>query len=733
MNSYLALIRMDLRLALRQKSVLFFNYLFPVIFLVTFAQILHGDRGGAMTQVVTMVTILGILGNGLFGAGMRAVQEREANVLRRYKVTPITPAPILIAATIVGWILFMPFVVFMFALSHFVYGMPWPSSMLSIFLFISLGIMAFRAIGMILASVANSMQESQIVVQLIYLPMLLLSGATFPSSLFPSWLLTITQFLPATYLVSGMQGMMLRGENVLANGQAAMALILTVVLGLFISYKLFRWEKEEKIKSSAKLWIFAVLLPFFVLGAWQAHTKQNVEKTKILARQMARSESYLIRGARIFVGNGKIIETGAILIKHGKIVEIYEGVGPDPKAVSATPIEAAGKTLLPGLIDVHIHLAAPGGFYSDMTKYDPIKEMERHLAAYLYSGVTTVKSVGDPLDSVLKVRSVVNSGEKMGSELFTCGPLFTAQGGHGTEYFKFLPQSMRTQAEAQFVRIPATADQARAQVNDLKTAGVDGIKAIMESGGGSSVFNRLDVTFLDVIVQQAHVDGLPASVHTGDVRDITDALAAGADSIEHGSFRDEIPDALFNQMVAQKTYYDPTLSVGEAFRDFAAGKTDLLKRSLVQQVGPAALLEETEKAIASDDTKEIRERLGNYPMNLQTGTQNLLNAYKHGVMLVTGSDAGNYLVIHGPTVQHEVELWVKAGIPPSIALQAATYNAAKLLRAENQIGLIQKGYDADLLLVDGNPLDDITAIERVSGVFFKGENIDRSGLFDQDN
>ncbi len=733
MKSYIAIIEMDLKLALRQKSVIFFNYLFPLIFLITFGQILHGDRGGAMTQVVTMVTILGILGNGLFGAGMRAVQEREANVLRRYKVTPITPAPILVAATVVGWILFMPFVMFMYAVAHFAYGMPWPRSFLSIFLFISLGIMAFRAIGMILASVANSMQESQIIVQLIYLPMLLLSGATFPSSLFPAWLLTLTQFLPATYLVSGMQGMMLRGEGLLANYQAALALILTIALGLFISYKLFRWEKEEKIKGSSKLWILGILLPFFALGLWQAHTRQNFEKTKILARQLARSENYLIRGARIFVGNGKVIESGAILIKHGKIVEVYEGAGPDAKSVSANPIEAAGKTVLPGLIDVHIHLAAPGGFYPDNYKFDPTAEMERHLAAYLYSGVTAVRSVGDPLDTVLKVRQIANSGEKLGAYLYTCGPLFTAQGGHGTEYFKSLPPSMREQMQAQFVRIPKDAADATRMVDELKNDGIDCVKAVMESGGGSTVYNRLDVSLLDAVVKQAHADGLPAAVHTGDTRDVTDAIAADANSIEHGSFRDEIPPDLFAKMVAQQIFYDPTLSVSEAFRDFAAAKPDLLKRSLVQQVGPSNLLAETEKQMASDDTKEMRDRLAKFPIDLKIGTKNLLDAYHQGVTLVTGSDAGNFLVIHGPTVQHEVELWVSAGIPTAVALQAATYNAARVLRADDHIGLIQPGHDADLLLVDGNPLEDINAIERVSDVFFKGEKIDRSGLFEQSN
>jgi len=732
MKSYIALVQLDLKLALRQKSVLFFNYMFPLIFFVVFAQAMHGDRGNAMTQVLTMVVIIGVLGNGLFGAGVRAVQERESNVLRRYKVTPITAAPILIAATIVGWILFMPFVVIMFCAAHFAYGMPWPERTGSILLFVTLAILAFRAIGMILAAVANSMQESQILVQLVYLPMLFLSGATFPTSMFPGWLLILTQFLPATYLVSGLEGMMLRQESLVANGFPALALLITMFVGLFISYKLFRWEKEEKIRGSAKLWVGAVMVPFIVLGLWQAHSKQNVAKTKMLNRQLARGETFLIRGARVFVGDGKVIESGAVLVRGGKIVEVYEGEGPDPKMLKATPIEAAGKTVLPGLIDVHVHLVATGGFYPDMSHYDPESQMLRNLAAYLYSGVTAVRSVGDPLGLVLKARSSVNNGERLGAELFTCGPLFTAQGGHGTEYFKDMPANIRQQAEAKFTRIPTTPDEARRQVDELKHSDVDCIKAILESGGGSRVFNRLDSAIFQAIAQEAHTQELPLAVHTGDVRDVSDAVYAGADSIEHGSFREAIPDSLFQQMVSKKIFYDPTLSVGEAFKAFAAGKTDLLKRSLVQQVGPTDLIDGTQKAMASADTATIRDRVGQFPINPETGTQNLLRAYKDGVILVTGSDAGNYLVFHGPTVQHELALWVRAGIPPMVALQAATYNAARLLRGENHIGSIRVGNDADLLLVDGNPLDDITAVERISLVIFKGEQLDRSDLFSQE-
>src|SRR5882724_12354251 len=168
MKSYLALISLDLRLALRQKSVIFFRSLLPLVFFFIFAKAFHAERGAQIAQVIAMVTVIGTLGSGLFGAGMRAVMEREMNILRRYKVTPISPLPLLVASVLTGWILFMPNILLMLALAHFIYGMPWPVTWFSLFLFVAVGIIAFRSIGLILASVANSMQESQILIQLVY-------------------------------------------------------------------------------------------------------------------------------------------------------------------------------------------------------------------------------------------------------------------------------------------------------------------------------------------------------------------------------------------------------------------------------------------------------------------------------------------------------------------------------------------------------------------------------------
>jgi imidazolonepropionase-like amidohydrolase/ABC-type multidrug transport system permease subunit len=732
LKAFLAHAEINLKLTYRDKTVIFFNYLFPLIFFFIFAQLFHAEQGGAIIQVLTMVLSIGILGTGFFGAGIRAVQDRESNVLRRFKVAPMSAAPMLVASLLTGVLNFLPSAVLLILLSHYIYGMEFPEQTASLLVFVSLGVLAFRGLGLIIASVVNSAQESQIVIQLLYFPMLFLSGTTIPVTLLPNWVQLVVQFIPLTYVVNGMQAIVGRNETLLSNLPAVGALLLTTVLATFLAVKLFRWEKEEKIAGSAKLWLVAVLAPFLILGAYQAHNRESIVQSKLLARQFLQSHTLLIRGARIFVGDGRVIESGAVLIKNGKIEHVYEGEAPDPKDLRAEAVDAAGKTVLPGLIDVHVHLISPGGFSESADAYTASKTMPRALAAYLYSGITAVKSAGDPLNDILRTRMLVNSGERLGAELFAVGPMFTAKGGHGTEYFRNIPEAYRKAAEDQTVRTPATQAEARQQVDALKQAGVDGIKAILETGQGGVVFERMDVAILAAVAAEARAKKLPIVVHTGDARDVADALFAGANGIEHGSSREEIPAALFQQMKDAGVYYDPTLSVWESFTDIANGSREPLDRPLVLQSAPFGLIESSKKFLQSENGRIMRESIQRYGVDLGVAKRNLMAAWQAGVTLVTGSDAGNPLVLHGPTIEREVELWVEAGLPPAVALQAATFNSARLLGASDRIGLIQDGREANLLIVDGNPLKDIKQIESVQAVFLKGEHISRPELFDQE-
>jgi imidazolonepropionase-like amidohydrolase len=158
-----------------------------------------------------------------------------------------------------------------------------------------------------------------------------------------------------------------------------------------------------------------------------------------------------------------------------------------------------------------------------------------------------------------------------------------------------------------------------------------------------------------------------------------------------------------------------SLTLAEALR----GKTAYLDRSLVAQVSSRDLIEKLKRTAQV----ETNDAFGS--------AEKLMEWFRTGKPLLLGTDAGRSLLTHGPSVQRELELWVASGVPPEAALLAATGNASTALHAGTYLGQVRKGYDADLLLVDGNPLEDIFALERVSEVFVRGERVDRASLLDQ--
>ena len=724
MRAYLANIKINLRLTFRDRTALIFSYAFPLMFFFLFGQMMGAAQGsGISRQVVGSVLLIGVLGNGFFGGGLRAVQDRELGILRRFKVAPTSPLPFLVSSLVVGLTTYLPSAVLLLILGHFIYGMPVPDRPLTLLAFLAVGMLAFRSIGLIIASVVNSMQESQILIQMLYLPMLFLSGSTFPISMMPTWLQILSQFLPASHLFAGIQGILIRGESFGEQSKSLSALALTAVVATFIALKLFRWEKEEVVKPAARLWLAAALLPFILLGVYQAYSNESLQKSKILARDLRRNRTFLIRDARIFVGDGQVIDSGSVLVKDGKIIQIFTGSSPDAKSLNADVIEASGKTLLPGLIDVHVHLGAPGGIVKELPK------MERHLAQYLYSGVTAVRSVGDALPELKKVRAKLRSGEESGAELFFAGPLFTSEGGHGTEYFDALPDMIRNQAIADSVRAPKTADEARQMVAALATEPVDAIKIILESGMGSMLFRRFDPAIARATADESRRRSLSVAVHTGSAADVAEAVSIGANSIEHGSARDLISDDSFAAMAKQGIFFDPTLSVVEAFSNMAKRDPRLLERALVQQVALPGMVAATKEAMLAPPAAAAGKWAG-YRFSQTDLAANVKRAIEKGVPLVTGTDSGNFTLLHGPALHRELQLLVQAGATPKNALIAATGHAAKLLGAGNRLGAIRPGYDATLLLVDGNPLEDISYTERISVVLFQGERVNRAALLE---
>jgi len=628
MKAYLALINITLKLAMRERSVLFFNYLFPLIFFFAFGQFMGAKAGGTLTRVISMVLVIGVLGSGLFGAGMRTVAEREANILRRYKVTPISPLPILVANIVSGWVLYIPAVLLILGLSHFIYGMPWPANTISLLLLVSVGICTFRALGLIIASVANSMAESNILIQLLYMPMLFISGATIPISLMPSYMQAAAQFLPASYLNSGIQRILLRGESITTTLGPVGALLACMVLATFISYKLFRWEKEQKIASNAKLWVAGVLLPFVLMGSYQAYSKEHVNESKLLDRQIRRANPRLIRGGRIFTGDGTVIDKASILTKNGRIERIIPGTPPDPDDIGAELIEASGKTVLPGFIDLHVHIGAPGALLEKPAEYDAEKVAEHALAAQLYAGVTAVRPAGMLDASLLAASARVNRGEKLGAEV------------------------LLNESAAAAAQIPSAASMGEAFQRALAKLVPDGRSPLM-----------------------------------------------------------------------------PALALRETLDEIRTGTARSLNSTLAEQVVAPAALSATRNALAKPP--DFLQPYFHIPMSVQEARTALAQALVKNEALALGTGSGAFAVLHGSAVHQELHLWVKAGATPAQALRAATFEAARAAGVDMRMGLIAPGMQANILIVDGNVLQDITVSERISDVLFLGEHISRQDLFEQ--
>lgn len=678
MNKYLTNIQISLRLMWRDRAALFFGYIFPLIFFFLFAQMYGaGQGGGVAKQVVTSVLIFGVLGNGFFGAGMRAVADREQNILRRFKVAPTNALPLLAGWLVTGWINYIPSALFLIFLGHFGYKMPWPEQPFTLFVFLSVAVLAFRAIGLIIASVVNSMQESQLLIQMVYLPMLFLSGATFPVNIMPEWLQTLAQFIPSAHLFTGLQSILLgnQGFDVLWKSLAALA--VTLFIGLFLSVKLFRWEKEEKVKTSAKLWVLVVLVPFLLLGLYQMQTKESLTQSKIMQRHLRRSRTVLIRDARLFIGDGRVVERGGLLVKDGKIAQVFENDSPEAKTLDAESIDGNGKTLLPGLIDTRVMLSLPGGVPDAQEYASAPKNMESYLRAYLFSGVTAVRSMGDSASLIGELRNRIVGGEKLGAEPLYTGPMFTTRVAADESVLRHVPEAVRDRVAHELFRLPQTAVAAREQAEALKLAGVSALFAD-SNHLPAAVMSALGETQLPVLT----------------------TASIGSTTPPHEGF------------------WIPSFAATEARM---APRLDLLDRSLVQQAASKGLIARTRPLLAKATGDETKFQIV------------IAQAAEAQGRLVTGTGSGNMFVVHGPAIHREMWLMVQGGASPTAALVAATGHAAAALGAESRMGLLRPGLEADLLLVDGNPIRDITVTERISMVMFRGERVSRSALLQSED
>jgi ABC-type multidrug transport system permease subunit len=201
-----------------------------------------------------------------WGLSATLVMFREQGILRRFHVAPVTSSDMLASSIVANYILTLPIVFLQLLFARVIFHVPSLGNPISLFILISVGIVSFGSLGLVVASVTNTMQETQVLNQLLWLPLIFLSGATFPLAYLPRLVQRFGLFLPATYLVNGLQQTILNSATPWSRYAEILSLACWAGLTFFLSAQLFRWEPEAAIPRRAKLLVAATAIPFLILG-----------------------------------------------------------------------------------------------------------------------------------------------------------------------------------------------------------------------------------------------------------------------------------------------------------------------------------------------------------------------------------------------------------------------------------------------------------------------------------
>ena len=275
-----------MRLAMRNRAFLFFSLIMPLAFLFIYAGIFGRGRAQAVPYLLAEVLALTVMGS-FWGLSVQLVTFREQGILRRFRVTPVGASAMLASSLLSNYFLTLPTIAIEFYLSRSVFHMAGLGNVISIFVLVTIGTVTFASLGLIVASVTNTMQETQIINQIIWFVFLFISGATIPLPYLPAIVQKVAMFLPATYLVSGLERAMIERTNLTDLGMYLASLVGCALIAFIISAQLFRWEPESKAPRQAKLWAAAAVVPFLLLGVWesvngdlQSHAMKNLNSIR---------------------------------------------------------------------------------------------------------------------------------------------------------------------------------------------------------------------------------------------------------------------------------------------------------------------------------------------------------------------------------------------------------------------------------------------------------------------
>ncbi len=248
-----------LKTFLRSRTALYWSLAFPLFFLFIFGFVFgHSSPEGIGFLLPGLLTITVISGS-FYGVAMRVVSEREAGILRRHRVTPVSPVAVVLAYAAMGLVTLVLSLLLQIVVARLVFHAHIAAAPGSLAVVLVSGALALIPLGLIVGSVARDMRTAPAISNLVFFPLMFLSGAAIPFMMLPEWMQSAARFVPTTWLVESLQGLLVRGEGLASLAGPVTVLLLTSVAGIALNSLLFRWEGTEPVRPRRLLAAFAVL------------------------------------------------------------------------------------------------------------------------------------------------------------------------------------------------------------------------------------------------------------------------------------------------------------------------------------------------------------------------------------------------------------------------------------------------------------------------------------------
>ncbi len=439
-----------------------------------------------------------------------------------------------------------------------------------------------------------------------------------------------------------------------------------------------------------------------VSRCWLALLIASSASVLLLAQAPA---TLVIRNVTVIDGTGRPPVSGATVVAQGSRIASVSTQPVVPPA-GATVIDGTGKYLTPGLMDVHVHLRGGG----DRSAARPVTaEQERQgvraLHSYLYAGVTTIFDAGNRADFIFGLRAKERKGLIVSPRIFATGGTVASPNGHGGPYLvEAWPQDRRV------------LDEHIATGPDMLKIGQD------EHGWGTRpMINQLPDDLLEKIIRYYHSKGIRSTIHISNEHNAWEAIYAGVDTLAHPIIQAPMSDEYVHMMTVKHIPTASTLTIGESYSRLAE-HPEFLDQALYRDTMEADEI----RRLKTEESPKQKENRWAWWMKVMTpvAQANMRRLNEVGKDIVAcGTDQSS-----GTAVHRELELLVAGGISPADAVVIATRNAARFLGKLDDLGTIEVGKLADLVLMTADPTKDINNAKLIDAVIKDGKLIDRAKL-----